>query len=114
MTAEEARRLLNPDTREEALNEIECNGGGIEAGMKAFDEACMVAIEALEEVEQYKALGTIEELKEAREKQIAKKPNTVLHKTTGWNTEEHCPVCKTRVYDSYCSGCGQAIDWREE
>ena len=56
---------------------------------------------------------TDKELKEAREKQIPKKLYLTLRGTTGYNTEEHCPVCKTRVYDSYCSGCGQVIDWSE-
>lgn len=76
-------------------------------------EVFEMAIKALEEVEQYRALGAVEELKEAREKQIPKKLYLTLRGTTGYNTEEHCPVCKTRVYDSYCSGCGQVIDWSE-
>ena len=45
------------------------------------------------------------------EKQIPKKPNITLRGTTGWNTEAYCPVCKTMVHSSYCSGCGQAIKW---
>ena len=49
----------------------------------------------------------------ALEKQIPKKPNITLRGTTGWNTESHCPVCKTMVHSGYCSGCGQAIDWGE-
>ena len=48
---------------------------------------------------------------EALEKQIPKKPNITLRGTTGWNTEAYCPVCKTMVHSSYCSGCGQAIKW---
>ena len=47
----------------------------------------------------------------AVEKQIPKKPNITLRGTTGWNTEAYCPVCKTMVHSSYCSGCGQAIKW---
>ena len=49
----------------------------------------------------------------ALEKQIPKKPNITLRGTTGWNTESHCPVCKTMVHSGYCSGCGQAIDWEK-
>lgn len=36
--------------------------------------ACKVAIKALEEVQQYRAIGTVEECREATEKQRAKKP----------------------------------------
>lgn len=36
-------------------------------------EAFQMAIKALEEIEQYKALGTVEELMVSKEKQIAKK-----------------------------------------
>ena len=43
--------------------------------LKALD----MSIQALEEVEQYRALGTVEELKEAREKQVAKKPRFYAH-----------------------------------
>ena len=39
-----------------------------------YSEENQIIIQALEEVEQYRALGTVEELKEAREKQVAKKP----------------------------------------
>ena len=43
--------------------------GGIIPQKRA--EAIDMSIQALEEVEQYRALGTVEELKEAREKQIS-------------------------------------------
>ena len=49
----------------------------------------------------------------ALKKQIPKNPNITLRGTTGWNTESHCPVCKTMVHSGYCSGCGQAIDWEK-
>ena len=35
-----------------------------------FEECIDIAIESMKEIEQYRALGTVEELKEAREKQI--------------------------------------------
>ena len=66
-------------------------------------EAATAAIETVDSV-----YGTAIE---ALEKQIPKKPNITLRGTTGWNTEAYCPVCKTMVHSSYCSGCGQAIKW---
>jgi hypothetical protein len=46
-----------------------------EAGMYSdvYVEMCNMSIKALEEVEQYRALGTVEELKEAREKQKSRR-----------------------------------------
>ena len=79
-----------------------------------------LAIESMEEVEQYRALGTVEELKEAREKQIPKKP------TVGdFMNFYHCPNCGEH-FDCdeeyylengewhYCGKCGQKLDWSEE
>lgn len=86
---------------------------GIGRRVEKFLEGLSVAHKALEEIQQYRALGTVEELKEARERQIAKK---VIP------TPEHdyytfkCPVCD-KHYDwclrsRYCE-CGQKIDWSE-
>lgn len=74
-----------------------------------------VAIEALEEIEQYRALGTVEELKEAKEKQIAKKPESKQRFADLWLGV--CHSCTANgVYSEmdYCDKCGQAIDWSEE
>ncbi len=57
----------------------------------------------------YRELGNLEELREAREKQMAKKP--ILNKTMNIY---FCPVCERRVnhaHSMFCSGCGQAINW---
>ena len=82
-------------------------------------EAFKFAIECLEELEQYRALGTVEELKEAMEKQIPKSPTiegdgycpdgNLVYDT--W----YCPNCDKSYeidYDEYdyCPKCGQAID----
>lgn len=101
MTYEEAKRILHPDTTLEALAEIEYYGGfnGGEAKVKACDEACLVACEALE-------------------KQIPKKP----HKN---RSEYFCPSCEDspcvgknhrdghKTRDDFCFRCGQALDWSD-
>lgn len=95
-----------------------------------LNSAYDAAIKALEEVQQYQAIGTHEEcvrknftfksLLEAREKQTPKKPDlegdgygddgVLIYDT--WI----CPCCGKRYeidyeeYD-YCPNCGQAIDW---
>lgn len=75
---------------------------------KAFD----MAIQALEEVEQYRALGTVEELKEAREKQVAKKPNIVGGE---FIKLAECSECNTviRFKQEYCHKCGNKVNWEE-
>ena len=77
-----------------------------------------MSIQALEEVEQYRALGTVEELKKAREKQI---PATPCIEGDGYADGYLvydtwiCPNCDTEYeidYDDYdyCPKCGQAIN----
>lgn len=52
MTHQEARKILHPDTTLQALAEIEYYAGfsGREAKIKAVDEACLIACEALDAI----------------------------------------------------------------
>ncbi len=101
---------------------------------KDFDEdlhqAYEIAICALKEIKQYWALGTAEELREAMEKQRAKKPACKpmpYSEEVGLNDEWLCPACGAYVGHfsegmsepeqmEYCNECGQHIarDWSEE
>lgn len=84
-------------------------------------EAHRMEITALEEVLQYREIGTVEECREAAEKQRAKKPNL---EGDGY-ADGHmvydtwiCPCCGISYeidYDDYkyCPDCGQHIDWSE-
>lgn len=72
-------------------------------------------------LKQYYAIGTVEECREARERQRAKKPiNIRLLETSGVHCGV-CPVCKNPVYADLknsnhrecCGHCGQAIDFSE-
>ena len=76
------------------------------------DEVKDMCIEALVQVEQYRALGTVEELKEAREKQVAKKPKSEQY---FYGVLDRCPVCDVLLGHSknYCHNCGQALKWGE-
>ena len=79
-------------------------------------------IKALEELQQYRAIGTPEECRAAVEKQIAKKPD---YEGDGY-ADGHlvydtwiCPCCGKHYeidYDDYdfCPACGQCIDWSDE
>ena len=81
---------------------------------KKAQEALEMAITALKEVQQYREIGTVEECREAREKQIPKKP--IKDK---WK-HDCCPSCGWFVseetgwgdrYNLRCENCGQAIQW---
>ena len=89
---------------------------------KESEEACYAAISALEEIQQYREIGTVEKCREAVEKQKAKNPSvykqqhsdayncskcgwTFIHKNeTGWFCGQHY---------KFCPNCGQAIRWNE-
>lgn len=80
-----------------------------------YEKALEVIIQALEEIQQYRAIGTVEECRAAVEKQKPKKPteDVYYHKC--------CPNCGWVVYQDefggrylpHCENCGQAIDWSE-
>ena len=87
-----------------------------------FGEALTIAIKALEENEQYKVLGTVEELRIAKGKQIPKKPT---YEGDGYADGQLvydtwiCPCCEKHYevdYDNYdfCPNCGQTIDWSDK
>ena len=86
---------------------------------KEIYEAFGTAISAMQELQQYRAIGTVEECREARELQQAKRP------LLGGNPDMPdtdifiCPACSGVVgideeRAAYCADCGQAIDWGGE
>ena len=105
---------------------IEITGNPVRIG--AFFEALVEAEKALEEVQQYRLIenatigeiaevlrefskiGTVEECREAREKQIQKKPEYI---NGGISVCRECGKELKRCYD-YCPDCGQAIQWNTE
>lgn len=79
------------------------------------------AIEALKEIQQYREIGTVEECREAVEKQ---KPKKVIIKP--WEPSI-CPTCGVELSESLgdgyykhwmylrrCTRCGQKIQWDED
>lgn len=74
-------------------------------------------VDALEEVQQYRAIGTPDECREAAEKQTAKKVKDV---SMVRDNEEYigrigkCPCCEDIVEEDtlYCD-CGQKLDWSD-
>ena len=72
------------------------------------EEVINMAIQALEEVEQYRALGTVEELKEAKKllekleelKFANEQPKTDWIPCTVVNHPEHCNDCEVTIKDT--------------
>lgn len=100
-------------TENEAIEELKEN---IELpfGSSISDEASRMAIKALEEIQQYRAIGTVEECRETRERQRGKKPVYRSIFTDGTRLPG-CPVCFSRIDRGafYCNGCGQKLNWSE-
>ena len=68
----------------------------------------------LEELKQYRAIGTVEEFKALKEKNEPKKP-TQFHENEVC-LDFICPNCKEAVYGQpykpkYCKHCGQKLVW---
>lgn len=116
MTEQEAKEILSLSPEEKAI-------------LPNLSEVYEIAIQALEDIQKYRTIGTVEECREAMERQIPKKPmyegdcrdgsGKLIYDT--WI----CPNCGERYevdyeryeldYDDYdfCQHCGQAIDWRK-
>lgn len=70
-----------------------------------------VAIKALKEIQQYRAIGTVEECREAMEKQRPKKPHRNYKKFSGLWCKCGWYLGQKQCLDiKYCPNCGQAID----
>lgn len=65
--------------------------GGFDDTDCELGRAFNIAIKALEEVQQYRSIGTPEECRAAREKQILKKPDFTEDKTFAL-----CPCCNSK------------------
>ena len=145
MDYKEAYEILHPDTTRQKLAEIEYYGGfaGQQKAIEAVNEACVVACEAIlelqlykenklclvpedvygkqcTELDEYKQLGTLEEVREAVERLQPKAPNWHMNPVMEHGKLPVCPTCNTimvrteilgRTIDEHCVTCGQAIDW---
>ena len=77
-----------------------------------------MAIKALEEVQKYRKIGTVEECREAVEKQTAKKVKSISPVKDGDSYVGligRCPCCGDILEEDtvYCD-CGQRLDWGDE
>lgn len=104
------------------IGNIPVNGKDGCYSITEYQEAKTVAVQALEEIQQYRAIGTLEECRAAVEKQTARRPD---YEGDGY-ADGHlvydtwiCPCCGKHYevdYDNYnyCPDCGQKLDWSDE
>ena len=111
-------------TPEEAIETIKSNMPT--SGYQMLRESLEMAITALKEIQQYRAIGTVEECREAVEKQKPKAPKDslkikpVIDENGAYVDADTtvyllCPNCGEMVgidenVDKFCRECGQAID----
>ena len=123
MTPEEAIEIIEKQIITcEAMIEFNENFDQEEDNTKFLKEkeALLMAVQSIREVQQYREIGTVEECREAVEKQ---KPKKIIIESY-CSTE--CPTCghelSTSLGDGYykyptflerCPNCGQVIQWEE-
>lgn len=78
-------------------------------GVSISNETCKMAIKALEEIQQYRAIGTVQHCREAVEKSQEMKLNPPIAGT--FEYKGICPVCGNKILlsENYCSQCGQKV-----
>lgn len=118
MTENEAKRFLKIE--KECINrncDRNCAECDLVQKVEDLNSAYDAAIKALEEVQQYRTIGTPEECKIAVKKQRPKKP---INPDDDYGTFK-CPNCNGLIFTEdrfethkYCLLCGQKLDWRDE
>lgn len=120
MNPEEAIEILKNDYLKTCRMVNGWYQGGFDDTECKVGQALTAAIDALKEIQQYRAIGTVEECREAVEKQKAKK--CVIDSCPD-HTHYKCPSCGKIHLSRYkhgcpslgriprfCEYCGQAID----
>ena len=103
-------------TIDEAIEQFkydaECNRADLDL---SFAEDNNKVAEWLEELKQYRAIGTPEKCRAAVEKQKAKKPQKTESEGYRYTDTYRCPNCGGNFSGTgianYCYHCGQKLDW---
>lgn len=116
MTYKEAIRILHPNTTLEALTEYEYYGGfnGKEARIKAVEEACVVACEALKRAEKKKPILKDHDHDEYFSMSV--ECGNCGAALGGWDYgRAFCEGSKEWFIEQnlFCRRCGQALDWSD-
>lgn len=97
------------DSLEHVLNVIHCGIDESKVIRVALKDCERVEMQTSvsEELQQYRAIGTVEECREAKEKRTPKRKELI---NGGISVCPECGAKAMRCYD-FCKDCGQAIDW---
>lgn len=115
LVAERMRGInMTEQNREEILKDIR-EGYIDEWDNMTIDELFETIEKEHEEIQQYRAIGTVEELRALKEKSVAKKPIDISRVRDGdgyIGLVGKCPCCEDIVEEDtlYCD-CGQHLDW---
>lgn len=77
---------------------------------KGREEKADTILKMIEELRQYRAIGTPEECRAAVEKQTAKRPRIIVNAMIC----PSCPRCFKSDNSAYCPSCGQKLKWEDE
>lgn len=79
-------------------------------------KAFKMAIEALQKIQQYREIGTVDECRKAIGNWREKKPIVCLHKYSNGRKEVlyRC-LCGAEIkcFNGFCSDCGQSFNWSD-
>ena len=105
MTDQEAIKLLEDASRNNQM-----------VGILPKSDIGKCLINALEEIQQYRAIGTPQECMDAVNKQMAHKPQKVLlSHGTGYECKQCGNELSVNAFNGeYCHWCGQKLDWSDE
>lgn len=78
-----------------------------------LDNAGADIIDCLEKLQQFEAIGTVEEFNALKEKNVEKKPIMATNMMLK-NRDFICPNCEIKMplKFKYCNHCGQKLDWQ--
>lgn len=104
-------------TENEAIKELNERIELIEKDYKKeareYKEVLETAVKALTEIKQYRAIGTIEEYREARERQKTVK-NPIARNEQRKIYMCQCGNTRITTMDDFCCICGRAFSWERD
>lgn len=100
MNYQEAIEYMRKESRKQCVN-------------SEGQDAYIIAISALQELQEYKKFGTLEEIREAMERKKALEPSPMLGI---FGKVYECKECgnELEMHSMYCPFCGQKQNWSEE
>ena len=106
MTESEAIEVLTD--RHTSIGTTKCD----DVAWRKLKPAIDTAVNALEEIQQYRAIGTVEECREARKKQGVCEPEYLGENVAIGCRDGKCDCGNiVRSYQNFCDDCGIKLEW---